>query len=81
MMYRHKNKVLGLSKEDFYQAFKAKDSRFDVQVFVGVSSTGMCSRPVCSYMSKIANYTFFATVTEAEKSSSLLIVGSTLASP
>ena len=66
MMYRHKNKVFGLSKEDFYQAFKAKDSRFDVQVFIGVSSTGMCSRPVLPY-AKIANYTFFATTTEAEK--------------
>ena len=30
-----------------YEAFKAKDARFDGRFFVGISSTGVYCRPIC----------------------------------
>lgn len=55
------------SKRALYAALKSHDSRFDGQVFVGVSSTGIYCRPVCRVKTpKIENCTFFATAAEAE---------------
>lgn len=54
-------------KRALYAAFEAKDARFDGQVFVGVSSTGIYCRPVCPYMPKFENCTFFETAAECEK--------------
>ena len=54
-------------KRAFYAAFKANEARFDGQVFVGVSSTGIYCRPVCRvHMPKYENCTFFRTAAEAE---------------
>lgn len=50
-----------------YSAFASKDARFDGQVFVGVSSTGIYCRPVCLYKPKFENCTFYATAAECEK--------------
>ena len=50
-----------------YAAFAARDARFDGQVFVGVSSTRIYCRPVCTaHMPKYENCTFFHTAAEAE---------------
>ena len=50
-----------------YEAFKAKDSRFDGNFFVGVSSTGIYCRPVCrAKLPKEENCTFFTTAAAAE---------------
>lgn len=54
-------------KRALYKAFESKDARFDGQVFVGVSSTGIYCRPVCPYMPKFENCTFYETSAEAEK--------------
>ena len=55
-------------KRAVYEAFKSKDPRFDGQLFVGVSSTGIYCRPVCSArMPKFENCTFFYSAAEAEK--------------
>ncbi|MDO4290392.1 MAG: AlkA N-terminal domain-containing protein [Eggerthellaceae bacterium] len=56
-----------LDKETACKAFKTKDPRFDGQIFVGVSSTGIYCRPVCPYKPKLENCTFFATAAEAER--------------
>ena len=54
-------------KRAVYAAFHSKDPRFDGQIFVGVSSTGIYCRPVCSAkMPKFENCTFFHTAAEAE---------------
>jgi len=69
---------MNLSKEDssmtekdkkiFYAAFKSKDSRFDGQFFVGISSTGIYCRPVCrARLPKEENCSFFKTAAEAEQ--------------
>lgn len=51
-----------------YAAFAAGDARFDGQVFVGVSSTGVYCRSVCSArMPKFENCTFYRTPAEAEE--------------
>ena len=51
-----------------YEAFKAKDSRFDGRFFVGISSTGIYCRPVCrAKLAKAENCTFYSTAAEAEK--------------
>lgn len=54
-------------RQALYKAFESKDARFDGQVFVGVSSTGIYCRPVCPYMPKLDNCTFYETAAEAEK--------------
>ena len=52
-----------------YAAFKAKDARFDGRVFVGVSSTKIYCRPVCSArVPKFDNCRFFRSAAEAEAS-------------
>ncbi|MDR1390400.1 MAG: helix-turn-helix domain-containing protein [Treponema sp.] len=51
-----------------YEAFTAKDPRFDGRFFVGVSSTGVYCRPVCrAKQAKIENCTFYPTAAEAEQ--------------
>ncbi len=51
-----------------YEAFKAKDARFDGRFFVGISSTGIYCRPVCrAKLPKSENCTFYSTAAEAEK--------------
>ncbi|MEI3377336.1 MAG: AlkA N-terminal domain-containing protein [Coriobacteriales bacterium] len=55
-------------KRALYAALKAHDARFDGQVFVGVSSTGIYCRPICRVkVPKYENCTFFATAAEAEQ--------------
>lgn len=55
-------------KKAFYAAFKSKDSRFDGQFFVGISSTGIYCRPVCrARLPKEENCNYFKTAAEAEK--------------
>lgn len=50
-----------------YQAFVAKDARFDGRVFVGVTSTGVYCRPICRVRTpKRANCRFFSTPELAE---------------
>lgn len=50
-----------------YAAFASRDSRFDGQVFVGVSSTRIYCRPVCTaHMPKYEHCTFYRTAAEAE---------------
>lgn len=52
----------------WYQAFKAKDARFDGRFFVGISSTGIYCRPVCrAKLPKPTNCTYYATAAEAEQ--------------
>ena len=51
----------------YYSVFKAKDSRFDGRLFVGVASTGIYCRPVCrAKLPKPENCTFYATAASAE---------------
>ena len=51
-----------------YQAFKARDTRFDGRVFVGISSTKIYCRPVChARQAKKENCTFFSSAAEAEQ--------------
>ncbi|MDR0576230.1 MAG: helix-turn-helix domain-containing protein [Candidatus Accumulibacter sp.] len=51
-----------------YEAFKAKDVRFDGRFFVGISSTGIYCRPVCrAKQPKAENCTFYHTAAEAEQ--------------
>lgn len=55
-------------RKALYAAFKAKDTRFDGQFFVGVTSTGIYCRPVCrARMPKEENCRFFAAPAEAEQ--------------
>ncbi len=51
-----------------YEAFKAKDTRFDGKFFVGISTTGIYCRPVCrAKLAKKGNRTFFASAAETEQ--------------
>lgn len=53
-----------------YLAFVAKDARFDGQVFVGVTSTGVYCRPICRVRTpKRGNCRFFQTPAMAEAAS------------
>lgn len=54
-------------RRTLYKAFESGDTRFDGQVFVGVSSTGIYCRTVCkAKMPKYENCLFFRTAAEAE---------------
>lgn len=56
-----------LDHDACYEALKAKDARFDGRFFVGVASTGIYCRPVCTAkLPKRENCTFFTTAAEAE---------------
>ncbi len=60
-------KTVTLDAKTYYPAFKAHDARFDGRVFVGVSSTGIYCRPVCSAkVPKEENCTFFLSAAAAE---------------
>ncbi|HXT13740.1 MAG TPA: AlkA N-terminal domain-containing protein [Candidatus Angelobacter sp.] len=51
-----------------YQALRARDSRFDGLFFVGVSSTGIYCRPICTVKPpKEINCTFYNSAQEAEQ--------------
>jgi AraC family transcriptional regulator, regulatory protein of adaptative response / DNA-3-methyladenine glycosylase II len=51
-----------------YEALRARDARFDGRFFVGVSSTGIYCRPVCTVrMPKAQNCRFFANAAAAER--------------
>lgn len=50
-----------------YEAFKAKDARFDGKFFVGVISTGIYCRPTCrAKLPKEENCTYYHTAASAE---------------
>lgn len=47
------------NKAILYEAFKAKDSRFDGWAFIAIYSTGIYCRPICgARMPKFKNCTF-----------------------
>jgi AraC family transcriptional regulator of adaptative response / DNA-3-methyladenine glycosylase II len=59
---------MSVNNNSLYEAFKAKDTRFDGRFFVGVSSTGIYCRPVCrAKQPKAENCTFYSTAAEAEQ--------------
>ncbi len=56
-----------LDPDAAYQVFKARDSRFDGRIFVGVTSTRIYCRPVCRVRTpKRENCRFFSTPAQAE---------------
>src|SRR5687768_5054237 len=53
-----------------YNAYASRDPRFDGVFFIGVTSTGIYCRPVCSARTpKAANCRFFNSAEAAEKAS------------
>lgn len=60
--------VTHLNPDRCYEAIKARDARFDGSFFVGVSSTGIYCRPVCTVrMPKRQNCCFFGNAASAER--------------
>lgn len=60
----------GMERDDafYYQAYLARDARFDGVVFLGVTSTGIYCRPVCTAKTpKRENCRFFPNAERAEK--------------
>lgn len=56
-----------LERETCYRALKAHDARFDGLFFVGVSSTGIYCRPVCTVrVPRFENCTFYPSAAAAE---------------
>ncbi len=56
-----------LDPDSCYRAIRARDPRFDGRFFVGVSSTGIYCRPVCTVkMPKRENCSFFSSAAAAE---------------
>lgn len=56
-----------LSTEQFYQALTSRGARFDSKFFFGVSSSGICCRPVCRVrLPRAENCRFFASAAQAE---------------
>jgi len=54
-------------QQALYEALSARDRKFDGRFFVGVSSTGIYCRPVCSARTpKIENCTFYPSAAAAE---------------
>lgn len=57
-----------LNDTGLYEAFKAKDARFDGRFFVGIASTGIYCRPVCrAKQPKAENCTYYSTAAAAEQ--------------
>lgn len=57
-----------LSSKHYYEAIKAKDSRFDGVFFVGVKTTGVYCRPVCRVRTPLAqNCTYYTNAAAAEQ--------------
>ena len=55
-------------RRTFYEIVSSHDPRFDGRIFVGVKSTGIYCRPVCSVrMPKFENCTFYGHAAGAEK--------------
>ena len=60
--------LLALAPEAIYEIFRARDRRFDGRVFVGVRSTGIYCRPVCTVRQpRFENCTFYASGAGAER--------------
>ncbi|MGI6664708.1 MAG: DNA-3-methyladenine glycosylase 2 family protein [Christensenellaceae bacterium] len=60
--------MLQEEKKRLYTAFKAKDIRLDGRFFVGISSTGIYCRPICSARQpKFENCTFYDSAAKAEQ--------------
>jgi AraC family transcriptional regulator of adaptative response / DNA-3-methyladenine glycosylase II len=55
-----------LEMSDFYEAMRARDSRFDGKFFVGVKTTGVYCRPICPAQPKRENVEFFTDAASAE---------------
>lgn len=56
------------NNSNLYEAFKAKDTRFDGKFFVGISSTKVYCRPVCwAKQAKRENCTFYSSAAAAEQ--------------
>jgi AraC family transcriptional regulator of adaptative response / DNA-3-methyladenine glycosylase II len=53
--------------EAFFQAVRARDSRFDGKFFVGVKTTGIYCRPICPAKPKRENIEFFPSRLAAER--------------
>lgn len=62
-------KVMDLpGREACYRALQSRDSRFDGQIFVGISSTGVYCRPVCPARTpKFVNCRFFSSAAAAQE--------------
>ena len=59
--------IVRLESETCYRAIRSRDPRFDGRFFVGVSSTGIYCRPVCTVkMPRRENCTFFSSAAAAE---------------
>lgn len=61
-----------MSEQDtaYYNAYKSRDTRFDGVFFIGVTSTGIYCRPVCTARTpKRSNCRFFTSAVGAEKES------------
>jgi len=60
--------IAGSPAPDLYAALKARDSRFDGRIFVGVATTGIYCRPVCPAKTpKAANCSFYSSAAAAEQ--------------
>lgn len=51
----------------YFEAFKARDYRFDGKFFVAVKTTGIYCRPICPAKPKFENVEFFQSQLEAER--------------
>lgn len=58
---------MNTQQQALYDALRARDRKFDGRFFVGVSSTGIYCRPVCSARTpKLENCTFYPSAAAAE---------------
>lgn len=56
-----------MDTQDYYQALKSHDARFDGHFFVGVTSTGIYCRPICRVKTpQLVNCQFFSSAALAE---------------
>lgn len=53
--------------DQYYEAYISCDPKFDGKFFIGVKTTGIYCRPICSAKSKRENVEFFMSYWEAEK--------------
>ena len=59
--------ILGIGDRDLYDAILTRDRRFDGRMFVGVSSTGIYCRPICTVRPpRFENCSFYRTAAAAE---------------
>ncbi|HEJ7010744.1 TPA: methylphosphotriester-DNA--protein-cysteine methyltransferase family protein, partial [Serratia marcescens] len=59
--------AMNTQQQALYDALRARDRKFDGRFFVGVSSTGIYCRPVCSARTpKLENCTFYPSAAAAE---------------